>query len=325
LLALGEVVSSTGTGNRPLEVVDEDFLEAFPGVDGVVAEALQPCEWCRFQSHREVDGFGGVGTSRDFNGSGVATKPLLRGLLAIILGDADRLEALRILIAVETRSECRKTITAVSILLLGYFTLPVPGVDDGSDVTSVIEFLAEIWMVGLSRVAPWRWLLPPASGLTPASNVIVVALLGSRTASHRSTRSLAAALAYMFVSDVCRRVLLIQLNPHPLRIAKCLAHVWVVATLEDGSHPSDVGHGSPEAPLARGREFSVQIALHRSHALIDPPSADNTSSVPGPPRVTLGIVPVAGVGCVLIFRYSVECSDGYEGIVFSLFCHQHLA
>jgi hypothetical protein len=37
-------MSSTCVGDRPLEVVDEDFLKRFPGVDRVVAEALQPCE-----------------------------------------------------------------------------------------------------------------------------------------------------------------------------------------------------------------------------------------------------------------------------------------
>jgi hypothetical protein len=48
-------------------------------------------------------------------------------------------------------------------------------------------------MVRLSRVASWRWLLPPASGLTPASVVIVIASLWSRTAAGRSTVRLAAA------------------------------------------------------------------------------------------------------------------------------------
>jgi hypothetical protein len=36
-------------------------------------------------------------------------------------------------------------------------------------------------MIGLSRVASRRWLLPPASGLTPVSVVIVIAALRSRT------------------------------------------------------------------------------------------------------------------------------------------------
>jgi hypothetical protein len=57
----------------PLEVVDEDLLETFPGVDRVVAEALQPRERRRVQSHREVDDLGDVGAPCDFNGGGVAT------------------------------------------------------------------------------------------------------------------------------------------------------------------------------------------------------------------------------------------------------------
>jgi hypothetical protein len=60
LLALGQIVSSTCTGNRSLEIVDEDLLKSFAGVDGVAAEALQPSERCRVQSHREVDDFGDV-------------------------------------------------------------------------------------------------------------------------------------------------------------------------------------------------------------------------------------------------------------------------
>jgi hypothetical protein len=60
LFALGKIVSSTCTGNRSLEIVDEDLLKSFPGVDGVAAEALQPSEWCRIQSHREVDDFGDI-------------------------------------------------------------------------------------------------------------------------------------------------------------------------------------------------------------------------------------------------------------------------
>jgi hypothetical protein len=60
LLALGKIVSSTCTGNRSLEIVDEDLLKSFPGVDGVAAEAFQPSERCRVQSHREVDDFGDV-------------------------------------------------------------------------------------------------------------------------------------------------------------------------------------------------------------------------------------------------------------------------
>jgi hypothetical protein len=78
-------------------------------------------------------------------------------------------------------------------------------------------------MIGLSRVASWRWLLPPASGLTPVSVVVVIAPLRSRAAACRSTVRLAAAFAHVFFSDGGRRVLLIELNPCPLRVAKRLA------------------------------------------------------------------------------------------------------
>jgi hypothetical protein len=71
-------------------------------------------------------------------------------------------------------------------------------------------------MIGLSRVASWRWLLPPASGLTTASVVIVVTTMRSRTAACRSTVSLVAAFAHVFFSDGGCRVLFIELNPGPL-------------------------------------------------------------------------------------------------------------
>jgi hypothetical protein len=105
LFTLGKIVTSTCTSDRSVEVVDEDLLESLPGVDGVAAEALQPGERRRVQSHRKVDDFGDVRAPCDLNGCGVTTEPLLRGLLAIVLGDADRLEALRVLIAAESHRE----------------------------------------------------------------------------------------------------------------------------------------------------------------------------------------------------------------------------
>jgi hypothetical protein len=53
--------------------LDEYLLEPLPGVDRVVAEALQPREWRRIQSHWEVDDLGDVGAPYDINGGGVAT------------------------------------------------------------------------------------------------------------------------------------------------------------------------------------------------------------------------------------------------------------
>jgi hypothetical protein len=66
-------MTSTCAGDHPLEVVDEDFLEPLLGVGRVIAEALQPCERCRVQSHREVDDLGDVGASCDFYGSRVTS------------------------------------------------------------------------------------------------------------------------------------------------------------------------------------------------------------------------------------------------------------
>jgi hypothetical protein len=51
--------------------------------------------------------------------------------------------------------------------------------------------------------------------------------------------------------------LLIELNPHPLCVAKCLTQVWIVTTLEYSSYPGDIGHRSSEAPLADGSEFGI--------------------------------------------------------------------
>jgi hypothetical protein len=97
LLTLSKIVTSTCTSNCSLEVVDEDLLEVLLGVNFVVAEAFQPSERRRVQSHREVDDFGDIQTPCDLNGRGVATEPLLRSLLAVVLGDVDRFEALWIL------------------------------------------------------------------------------------------------------------------------------------------------------------------------------------------------------------------------------------
>jgi hypothetical protein len=66
-------VKSTCASDCPLEVVDEDLLEPLPRVDRVVAEALQPRERRRVQSHWEIDDLGDVGAPCDFNGGGVAT------------------------------------------------------------------------------------------------------------------------------------------------------------------------------------------------------------------------------------------------------------
>jgi hypothetical protein len=176
-------------------------------------------------------------------------------------------------------------------------------------------------MIGLSWVTPWRWLLPPATGLAPASVVIVVAGLRSRTTASRSAVSLAPALAHALRPDGRRRVLLIQLDPGPLRIDKCLTHIRIVTALEYGRNPGDAGHRSPEAPFTYGGKFRVKLALYRSPTLVDPPPPDCAGSVPGPPCLTIGVILGAGVGYDLIFRYIIKFGDGQIAIVLAFFRH----
>jgi hypothetical protein len=143
-------------------------------------------------------------------------------------------------------------------------------------------------MIGLSQMAPLRWLLPSARGLAPTS--IVVAELMSRTAASRSAVSLAPTLTHALLPDGGRRVVLIQLDPSPLRVKECLTHVRIMTALEDGRHPGDVGHWSPETPFAYSGELRVKLAMHRSPTLISSPPPDCAGPVPGPPRLTIGIV-----------------------------------
>jgi hypothetical protein len=176
-------------------------------------------------------------------------------------------------------------------------------------------------MVDLSQVTPWRWLLPPARGLAPASVVIVEAGLRSRMSASRSAVALAAALAHALIPDGGRRVMPIQLNLGPLRVKKCLTHIRVITALEDGRDPGDVGHWSPEASFAYGGELKVKLAMHRSPAFVDPSPPDCAGPVPGPPRLTIGVVLVAGVGCDLVFGDHFKFDDGKIPIVVAFFCH----
>jgi hypothetical protein len=325
LFTLGKIVTSTCTSDRSLEVVDEDLLESLPGVDGVAAEALQPGERRRVQSHRKVDDFGDLRAPCDLNGRGVTTEPLLRGLLAVVLGDADRLEALRVLIAAESRRESWKTITAIGPFSLDFFTYLTPGGDHSLRIAAFINVLAQNFcrrpMIGLSQVTPRRWLLPPARGLAPASVVVVVAGLKSRATASHSAMSLAPTLSHALLPDGGSWILLIQLDPGPLRVKECLAHIRIVAALEDGRNPGNVGHRGPETPFAYSDKLRVKLAIHRSPTLVGPPSPDCAGPVPGPPRLAIGVVLFPGVGSGLIFRDHFEVDDGKTTIILASFRH----
>jgi hypothetical protein len=141
LFALSKIVTSTCASDRPLEIVDEDLLEPLPGVDRVVPEALKPSERRWVQSHREVDDLGDVGTPCDFNGRRVVAQPLLRSLLAVVLGDADQLEALRVLVAAKPRRKSWEAVAAVSTFGLDFFAYLAPGDDHGPRITAFIDVL----------------------------------------------------------------------------------------------------------------------------------------------------------------------------------------
>jgi hypothetical protein len=323
LFALGKVVMSTYSSDRPLEVIDEDLLESLPRVDGVAAEALQPRERRRDQSHREVDDFADVRPPCDLDSRGVATEPLLRSLLVVVLGDADGFEALWVLVAAETCRESRESITTVSTFGFDFFADLAPGRDHGPRVVAFIDVLAQVFwrksMIGLSRVTPWWWLLPPVRSLTPAS--VVVAGLVSRAAASRSAVSLATTLTHALLRNGGRRVVLIQLDPGPLPVKKCLTHIRIMTALENGCHPGDVGHRSSEPPFAYGGELRVKLAMHRSPTLVGPPPPDCAGPIPGPPRLTIGVVLVASVGCDLIFGDRFKVNDGKIPIILAIFCH----
>jgi hypothetical protein len=216
-------------------------------------------------------------------------------------------------------------VAAVSTFSLDFFTNLAPGVDHGPRIAAFINMLAQVlWMrpmIGLSRVTPWRWLLPPTRGLAPASVVVVVAGLRSRTIASHSAVSLAPTLAHALLPDSGRWVLLIQLDPGPLRVKKCFTHIRIVIALKYGRNLGDIGHRSLEAPFTYSGKLRVKLAMHRSPTLVDPPLPDCAGPVPGPLCLTIGVVLVAGVGRGLIFGDRIRFNDGKITIVLAFFRH----
>jgi hypothetical protein len=133
--------------------------------------------------------------------------------------------------------------------------------------------------------------------------------------------SLALTLTHVLLPDGGRRVLLIQLDPGPLRVKKCLTHIRIMAALKDGCNPGDAGHRGPETPFAYGDKLRVKLAIHRSPTLVGPPSPDCAGPVPGPLHLAIGVVPLAGVGSGLIFRDRFEVNDGTTTIILAFFLH----
>jgi hypothetical protein len=63
-------------------------------------------------------------------------------LLAVVLGDADRFEALWILVAAETCRKSRESVATVSTFNFDFFTDLVPGGNDGPCIATFIDVLA---------------------------------------------------------------------------------------------------------------------------------------------------------------------------------------
>jgi hypothetical protein len=70
---------------------------------------------------------------------------LLRSLLAIVLGEANYLEALRVLVAAEPCRESWETVTAVSTFGLNFFTNLAPGVNHRPRIAVFIDVLAQVF------------------------------------------------------------------------------------------------------------------------------------------------------------------------------------
>jgi hypothetical protein len=66
-------------------------------------------------------------------------------LLTITLGDVDRLEALRVLVAAEPCGESWETVTAVSTFHHDFFAYLAPGNDHGPRIVAFIDALAQVF------------------------------------------------------------------------------------------------------------------------------------------------------------------------------------
>jgi hypothetical protein len=131
---------STCSDHGSLEVVDESPLEILLGVYGVWFKAFEPSEGRGFQGYREVQCFGGVGSPRDLDGDGVATNPLARVLLAIVLRDANWFKILGVGFLSDVGGESGEAITIVGILI-SVRSAPSPCLDNAPRVATIFDLL----------------------------------------------------------------------------------------------------------------------------------------------------------------------------------------
>jgi hypothetical protein len=136
-------VASACSNHISLEVVDEGPLEVLRGVDGVWFEAFKLSQERGFSGHREVECLGGVGSPRDLDGNGVASNPLVRNLLAIILGDPDWFKILGVGFLSDFGGEGGEAVVII-VVVVPVEMVPSPCPDDASCIAAIIDLLPKI-------------------------------------------------------------------------------------------------------------------------------------------------------------------------------------
>jgi hypothetical protein len=116
-------MTSTCSDHGSLEIVDECPLEVLPGVDGGWFKAFKPSEGPLI-----------------LDGDGVATNPLARVLLAVILGNANRFEILRVRSFSDVGGERGEAVIIIGILIsVGLVSSPC--LNDAPRIATVVDLL----------------------------------------------------------------------------------------------------------------------------------------------------------------------------------------
>jgi hypothetical protein len=92
------------------------------------------------QGYWKVECLGGVGSARYLDGDGVATNPLARVLLVVVLGDADWFEVLGVRPVGDVGGECGEAVTIISIAI-SVGSVPSPCLNDMPRVETVVDLL----------------------------------------------------------------------------------------------------------------------------------------------------------------------------------------
>jgi hypothetical protein len=101
---------------------------------------VEPSEGRGFQGYWELECLGGVGSALYLDGDGVAMNSLARVLLAVVLGDADWFEILRVRPIGNVGGEHGEAVTIVGVVIpVG--SVPSPCLNDAPRITTVLDLL----------------------------------------------------------------------------------------------------------------------------------------------------------------------------------------